>query len=106
MTGFAFPGPKPRAKSGRPRTHSRRVVMAFSAVLTSLLFAMLHGEQTAFTWPVLALLFSVSLILTFVRIRLRSVAASALVHASYNLSVFLTAFIVTGGYRHLDRLPH
>ena len=80
--------------------------LAFSAVLTSILFAMLHGEQTAFTWPVLVLLFLVSLILTIVRVRLRSVAASALVHASYNLSVFLTAFVVTGGYRHLDRLPH
>ena len=43
--------------------------------------------------------------LTFVRIRLRSVAASALVHASYNFAVFLAAFIATGGYRHLERLP-
>ena len=77
----------------------------FSAVVTSILFALLHGKQTAFTWPVLALLFVVSLVLTFIRIRLRSVAASALVHASYNFAVFLTAFIATGGYRHLDRLP-
>ena len=80
--------------------------LIFSAVLTSVLFALLHGEQTAFTWPVLGLLFCVSLILTAVRIRLRSVAASTLVHASYNFIVFLAAFILTGGYRHLDRLPH
>ena len=79
--------------------------LVFSAVVTSILFALLHGKQTAFTWPVLALLFLVSLVLTLVRIRLRSVAASALVHASYNFAVFLTAFIATGGYRHLDRLP-
>ncbi len=78
----------------------------FSAVFTSVLFALLHGQQTAFTWPVLGLLFCVSLILTAVRIRLRSVAASTVVHASYNLTVFLAAFILTGGYRHLDRLPH
>ena len=100
-----------------PRTEAARVAwqgsnslsrpaLVFSAVLTSMLFALLHGEQTAFTWPVLVLLFCVSLILTAVRVRLRSVAASSLVHASYNLTVFAVAFAVTGGYRHLDRLPH
>jgi membrane protease YdiL (CAAX protease family) len=78
----------------------------FSAVLTSILFAMLHGKQTAFTWPVLLLLFCVSLILTAVRIRLRSVLASTLVHSSYNFAVFFSAFIATGGYRHLDKLSH
>ena len=83
-----------------------RPAMIFAAVSTSVLFALLHGEQTAFTWPILALLFCVSLVLTTVRLRLRSVAASVLVHASYNLTVFLAAFLVTGGYRHLDRLPH
>ena len=80
--------------------------LAFSAVFSSILFALLHGEQTAFTWPVLVLLFGVSLILTTVRLRLRSVAASTLVHASYNLTIFLAAFVATGGYRHLERLPH
>ncbi len=40
---------------------------------------------------------------TAVRIRLRSVLASTLVHASYNFAVFFTAFIATGGYRHLDK---
>ena len=55
----------------------------FSAVLTSVFFAALHGQQVAFAWPVLLLLFCVSLILTFVRFRLRSVyLASTLVHAS------------------------
>ena len=78
---------------------------AFSAVLTSVLFALLHGQQTAFTWPILVLLFGVSLALTFVRVRLRSVAASTLVHATYNATVFIAAFVATGGYRHLDRLP-
>ena len=100
-----------------PRTEVARVTwqssnsltlpaLVFSAVFTSMLFALLHGEQTAFTWPVLALLFFVSLVLTGVRIRLRSVAASTIVHASYNLTVFAVAFTVSGGYHHLDRLPH
>jgi uncharacterized protein len=80
--------------------------LAFSAVLTSILFALMHAVQTGFTWPVLVLLFLVSLILTAVRVRLRSVLASYLVHASYNFAVFLSLFIATGGYRHLDRLTH
>jgi membrane protease YdiL (CAAX protease family) len=78
--------------------------LIFSAILTSIIFAAIHGKQTAFTWPVLILLFCVSLILTTVRVRLRSVLASTVVHASYNFAVFLTAFIATGGYRHLERM--
>jgi membrane protease YdiL (CAAX protease family) len=49
-------------------------------------------------------LFSVSLVLTVVRVQTQSVAASALVHAAYNGFVFLTVLIATGGYRHLDRM--
>ena len=65
---------------------------------------MLHAQQLAHAWGALIVLFCVSLVLTFVRIRMRSVACSVLVHACYNLSVFIALFVVTGGYRHLDRL--
>jgi membrane protease YdiL (CAAX protease family) len=78
----------------------------FSAVLTSILFTALHGQQVAYAWPVLILLFCVSLVLTFIRLRLRSVLASTLVHASYNFTIFLTAFIATDGFRHIDKLAH
>ena len=47
-----------------------------------------------------------SLVLCFVRLRLRSVMASTLIHASYNATIFLTAFVATGGYRHLDKIGH
>ena len=80
--------------------------LIFSAILSSICFAALHGKQIAFTWPVLVMLFLVSLILTTIRYRLRSVLASTLVHASYNFAVFLSAFIATGGYRHLERMTH
>ena len=99
----------PRTEAARQSWQSSNALtrnsLIFSTVLTSTLFALVHGKQTAFTWPILALLFCVSLILTTVRIRLRSVAASTLVHASYNFTVFLAAFITTGGYQHLDKLP-
>jgi membrane protease YdiL (CAAX protease family) len=83
-----------------------RPALVFSAVLTSILFSALHGQQTGFAWPVLILLFCVSLVLSFVRIRLRSVMASTLIHVSYNATIFLFAFVATGGYRHLDKLTH
>jgi membrane protease YdiL (CAAX protease family) len=76
----------------------------FSAILSSILFALLHFQQVAHAGAALAVLFSVSLVLTFVRIKTNSVAASTLVHASYNSFVFLTVLIATGGYRHLDRM--
>ena len=75
-----------------------------SALFTSVGFALLHAEQLAHAWGAVAVLFSVSVVLTFVRIRTRSVAASTVVHMSYNFSVFLTIFLATGGYRHLERM--
>ena len=81
-----------------------RPALAFSAVLTSVLFGLLHGKQISFIWPIIVLLTGVSLVLTAVRLRFRSVAASALVHASYNFAVFFSGFLASGGYRHLDKL--
>jgi CAAX protease family protein len=83
-----------------------RASLIFSSVLTSIFFIALHGPQTGFAWQVLIILFCVSLILSYVRLRLRSVMASTLIHVSYNATIFLTAFIATGGYRHLDKMAH
>jgi hypothetical protein len=49
-------------------------------------------------------LFSISLLLTFVRVKTGSVAASVLVHGAYNGFVFLMVMVQTGGYRHLERM--
>lgn len=78
--------------------------LAFSAILSSVLFALLHGQQVKFQVPVMCALFAVSLVLTFVRIKTRSVASAAVVHGAYNSFVFVVAFLQTGGYRHLERL--
>ena len=80
--------------------------LLFSAIVTSILFALLHAQQLAHAWGALFVLFCVSLLLTLVRVRTKSVACSALVHACYNLSVFIALFLVTGGYRHLERIAH
>ena len=75
-----------------------------SALITSVLFALIHAPQLGYTWPAVALLVAVSLLLCLIRIHTGSVAASTLVHAFYNLSVFVTLFVSTGGFRHLDRM--
>ena len=85
-------------------TNLTTAALVFSAILSSIFFVLLHAEQLAHAWAALFVLFFVSLALTLVRIRTHSVACSTLVHACYNLSVFLTLFIATGGYRHLERM--
>jgi membrane protease YdiL (CAAX protease family) len=80
--------------------------LLFSAILTSIFFAMLHFQQVAHLWAATLVLFSISLVLTLVRVRTQSVAASAMVHAAYNGFVFIAVLIATGGYRHLDRMTH
>lgn len=100
----------PRTPAARDLWNSSNKItlpaLIFSAIVTSIFFTALHGQQVSYAWPVLILLFCVSLVLTAVRIRLRSVLASTLVHASYNFTIFLIAFIGTDGYRHLDKLAH
>jgi len=80
--------------------------LLFSSILSSLVFALLHAQQVEHLFPALLALFSVSLVLSFVRIKTQSVAASTLVHSAYNGFIFLLVLIQTGGYRHLDRIPH
>jgi membrane protease YdiL (CAAX protease family) len=100
----------PRTPEARLRwqttTNLTPISLIFSAVLTSILFAAMHAEQIAHIWAALLALFTISLLLTYVRVRTQSVAASAMVHAAYNSFVFLTVLIATGGYRHLDRMTH
>jgi hypothetical protein len=88
----------------RTTTMLTPVSLMFSAVATSLIFAWMHAQQIAHLWAALVGLFSVSLLLTMVRVRTQSVAASTVVHAAYNSFIFIAVLIQTGGYRHLDRL--
>jgi membrane protease YdiL (CAAX protease family) len=98
----------PRTEVARARWRSTTTLTLaawiFSALLTSVIFALMHAQQVAHLWAALLVLFSVSLILTMVRVKTRSVAASVLVHGAYNGFVFLLMMIATGGYRHLERM--
>ena len=90
----------------RTSTMLTPVSLMFSAVVTSVLFAWIHSQQIGHYGAALVGLFSVSLLLTIVRVRTQSVAASTLVHVAYNSFIFIAVLIQTGGYRHLDRLSH
>ncbi len=81
-----------------------RTAKIIASVLTSLLFARMHADQLGHAWAAVGILFGVSLVLSVIRIQTRSLACSTIVHMSYNLSVFLTLFFATGGYRHLDKI--
>lgn len=76
----------------------------FGAVISSALFAAMHAAQLGRAWNAVAVLSVVGLILAAVRIRMRSVWASALLHMGYNGLLFVLVFIATGGFRHLDKL--
>ncbi len=80
--------------------------LAFSAIFSSVPFALLHADQLSHAWGVLGVLYGVSLVLSFVRIRTHSLACSTLMHATYNLSIFGVMLVTTGGFRHLEALGH
>jgi len=82
---------------------ARRLGTGISVVLTAAAFAILHGAQLKYSWAVL-IIFLVGLALTAVRAMTKSVAASFLLHVGYNGTLSALLFVVTGGFRHLDKL--
>jgi membrane protease YdiL (CAAX protease family) len=84
--------------------HWSVAALAVSCALTSIAFALVHADQLAHAWAPLAVLFAVSLVLCLVRLWTQSLAASTLIHATYNATIFTILFFVTGGFRHLDKI--
>ena len=78
--------------------------MVFGSIITSVPFALMHGFQTAWSLGPFLLLFFVSLVLCWVRLSTRSLAASTIVHACYNFMLFSFMLLGTGGFKHLDKM--
>jgi len=78
--------------------------LVFATVFSSVPFALLHADQLLHAWGPLGVLYAVSVVLSFVRIRTHSVACSTLMHGTYNLTIFAVLFFSSGGFQHLDRL--
>jgi hypothetical protein len=94
--------PRPLDASGHPQWSL--AAMVIGSVLTSVPFALLHVAQQGHSLGPFLLLIVVSLILCTVRLKVRSLAASTLVHASYNFFIFSLTLVVTGGFRHFDKM--
>jgi uncharacterized protein len=73
-------------------------------VLTSAPFALLHSLQVSYAWAPILLIGIVSIALCLVRLRTNSLAASTLVHATYNFSLFAGMLVTSDGFRHLEKL--
>jgi len=75
-----------------------------AVLVTSVAFAMVHGEQLGQAWGPLLVLFVVGLVLTITRVVTRSVTPGLLVHVGYNLMLFGVLYIGTDHFRHLERM--
>lgn len=78
--------------------------MVFASILTSVPFALMHAEQTGWSLGPFLLLVAVSLILSWARLSTRSLAASVMVHASYNFLLFSLMLVGTHGFKHLEKM--
>jgi membrane protease YdiL (CAAX protease family) len=78
--------------------------MVIGSIATSLPFAGMHAAQTGYSLGPFILLVCVSLALCWARLSTRSLAASVLVHASYNFLLFSLMMLGTSGFRHMDKL--
>jgi membrane protease YdiL (CAAX protease family) len=93
-----------RGVRNEPEQHWSRAALVVSCSITSIAFATVHADQLAHAWAPLAVLFAVSLVLCGVRLWAKSLAASTLVHATYNGTIFTLLYFGTGGFRHLDKI--
>ena len=94
--------PHPLDENGHPQWSLP--AMGVASLITSILFALIHADQTAYSAGPFLLLVSVSLVVCWVRLGTRSLAASVLVHASYNFLLFSLMFFGTSGFRHLEKM--
>jgi hypothetical protein len=94
--------PRPLDANGHPQWSLPAMIIG--SVLTSIPFAGLHVDQQGHALGPFLLLIVVSLILCTVRLKFKSLAASTLVHASYNFFIFSLTFAATGGFRHFDKM--
>lgn len=82
----------------------RRIGVVLGMAVTAFLFALIHESQLAHAWAPLLMLFCVGMILTATREFTDSVAASTLVHAAYNATLFTMVWIATDHFRHFHRI--
>lgn len=73
--------------------------VAFSVILTGVLFGLMHGAQLGWTWGLVLVLIAVGIIFTFARALTGSVLASFLLHLGYNSTIAAVTILGTEGFR-------
>jgi uncharacterized protein len=79
---------------------ARKMGVASSIIVTGVLFGLAHAQQLWGGWGEISLLVCVGIVLTFVRAKAGTVAASYLVHVSYNTILFTGFYFATHGLRY------
>jgi uncharacterized protein len=85
-------------------TLRRGLGVLLAVLLTAAAFAAIHGTQLGYAWAPILSIFVVGLVLTIVRERTDSVAASILTHSGYNFTLFALLWIGSDHFRHLEKL--
>lgn len=93
---------RPLDENGQPRWSF--TAMIIGSLATSIPFAAMHAAQTGYSLGPFILLIGVSMVLCWARLSTRSLAASVLVHASYNFLLFSLMMLGTSGFRHMDKM--
>ena len=80
---------------------ARKFGITTGIIATGALFGLAHAQQLGGAWGQIGLLICVGIVLTYVRARAGTVAASYFVHLGYNTILFAGFYFATGGLRHL-----
>ena len=72
-----------------------------AVLLTSALFAIIHGSQLAWSWREVSAIFVVGLVLSYSRGKTGSLVPPFLMHLAYNTTLFATLYISTDRFRTL-----
>lgn len=80
---------------------ARHVGGVLSLLATAAVFGGVHSAQLGGSWMQVAMIVAVGAVLTAVRWRYHSLAASTLVHVGYNGALFVALFVQTKGFTNL-----
>ena len=79
----------------------RRWGLPRAVLLTSALFAVIHGSQLAWSWREVSAIFVVGMMLSYSRGKTGSLVPPFLMHLAYNTTLFATLYIYTDRFRTL-----
>lgn len=82
---------------------ARKLKMWPSVVVIGLLFGLLHASQLGWAWGYVLVLSFVGAVLTTVRALSRSLASSVILHTFYNTTIFVSMWITTDHFKHMEK---